>query len=184
LWGDFLAVPPSLLIQHQDAETIEIGGHSFTALETPGHASHHFAYLFQDTCFTGDVGGVRVSGLRHVRPPTPPPEVHFDLWRASIKRLRATNAKNIAPTHFGIYPDMSWQLDALERSLDAIEAWTAREMQADPSPELFRVHFARFLDAQARADGYDPAQAALYGDAAGADMTADGVYRFWKKYKM
>jgi glyoxylase-like metal-dependent hydrolase (beta-lactamase superfamily II) len=183
LWGDFLATPQDRLIQHGDGDVIKIGGWEFVALETPGHAEHHFAYLFGDVCFTGDVGGVRVGGLRHVRAPTPPPEIHFDKWRASLGRLRVTGARRIAPTHFGIYDDMGWQLDALERSLDATERWTERAMRDDPPPDLFRTRFAGLLDELARGDGYEPAQAAAFADAAGTDMTADGVYRFWTKYR-
>jgi glyoxylase-like metal-dependent hydrolase (beta-lactamase superfamily II) len=183
LWGAFLPVPPAQLIEHSDNDTIEVGGHSLTALNTPGHAEHHFAYLLQDICFSGDVGGVRVGGLGHVRPPTPPPEIHFEKWRASIARLRAAKPSRIAPTHFGVYADVPWHLDALERGLDAIENWTAQEMAGAPTPELFRAHYAALLAQLARADGYDAAQAAAYGDAAGSDMSADGVYRYWKKFR-
>lgn len=183
LWGAFLPVPPAQLIEHSDNDVIEIGGRSFTALNTPGHAEHHFAYLLEDLCFSGDVGGVRVEGLAHVRPPTPPPEIHFEKWRASIARLRAAKPNLIAPTHFGVYANVPQHLDALERGLDAIEKWTAQEMSAAPTPELFRVHYARLLAQLALADGYTAAQVAAYGDAAGSDMSADGVYRYWKKFR-
>lgn len=184
LWGDFLAVPEAQLIVLHDNETFTIGEHTFTALETTGHAEHHFAYRFEDTLFTGDVGGVRVNGLNHVRLPTPPPEIHLDKWRVSIQRLRDANAKQLAPTHYGLYDDVPWHLDALERALDAVEQWAETEMQTEPAQEQFRTDFAAFLDTRARADGYDPLQAAAYGDAMGAVMTADGVYRYWKKYRM
>lgn len=184
LWGDFLAVPEAQLIVHHDNETFQIGEHMFTALDTPGHAEHHFAYQFEDTLFTGDVGGVRVSRLKHVRLPTPPPEIHLGKWRMSIQRLRDANAKFIAPTHYGIYDDVPWHLDALERALDDMEGWAGTEMQTAPTQEQFRTNFAAFLDARARADGYDPLHATAFGDAAGAVMTADGLYRYWKKYRM
>lgn len=183
LWGAFLAVPDAQLIEHHDNDMIEIGEHQFVALDTPGHAEHHFAYLFQDVCFTGDVGGVRIHGFGHVRPPTPPPEIHFNKWRVSIQRLRETKAKWIAPTHFGLYENAGAHLDTLARTLDAIEAWTAQEMTHAPTPELFRTHYAQLLEDLVRADGEDATAAALYGDAASPSMTADGVYRYWKKYR-
>lgn len=183
LWGDFLAVPAARLIEHHDNDTIEIGGLNFTAIETLGHAEHHFAYLFEDVIFSGDVGGVRVNGLRHVRLPTPPPEIHFGKWRTSLKRLRELKVHRIAPTHYGLYGDVDWHLDRLERALDSTDKWLEQEMAGDPPPEVFRPHFAAFLDSLARADGYDAAQAAAFGDAAGANMVADGVYRYWKKYR-
>lgn len=183
LWGSFLPVPAAQLIQHHDGDVIEIGGQRFTAHETPGHAEHHFAYGLEDICFSGDVGGVRVNGLAHVRPPTPPPEIHFGKWHTSIRRIRDQNFAWIAPTHFGMYADASWHLDKLERALNEMEAWLEQEMAQEPTPELFREHFAAFLDERARADGYGSGQAAAYGEAAGSGMSADGVYRFWIKFR-
>jgi glyoxylase-like metal-dependent hydrolase (beta-lactamase superfamily II) len=183
LWGDFLAVPETQLIQHHDNDVIEIGGHTFTALDTPGHAEHHFAYVFQDICFSGDVGGVRVNGRTHIRPPTPPPEIHFEKWRASIQRLREAGVKRMAPTHFGLYDDAQWHLDKLERTLDHIQEWTANEMAAAPTQEQFREKYVVLLNDLAAADGYDTLQIEQYNNAAGGGALADGVYRYWKKYR-
>lgn len=182
LWGAFLPVPRAQLLEQHDNDVISVGGQEFLALNTPGHAEHHLAYVWNDVCFSGDVGGVRVGGIKHVRPPTPPPELHFEKWRASLARLRAVDFKYIAPTHFGMYDDKDAHLDTLERNLDAMQSWLDIEMQTAPSPEAFRNDFAALLDALARADGYSHTQVASYGDAAGSDMSADGVYRYWKKY--
>lgn len=183
LWGAFLPVPPDRLREVADNETLAIGGCRLTALATPGHAEHHHAYALQNLCFSGDVGGVRLKPLAHVRPPTPPPEIDFGKWRASIARLRAARFEFIAPTHFGIYPDAPRHWDALARAIDAIETWTAVEMTHAPTREQFRAAFGRLLDELARADGYSPADVARYGDAAGADMSADGVYRYWTQLR-
>ncbi|RME07290.1 MAG: MBL fold metallo-hydrolase, partial [Anaerolineae bacterium] len=90
LWGEFLPVPEENLNILHDNDEIEIEGLVFRALDTPGHAYHHMAYLFEDTCFSGDIGGVRITGssARHIRLPTPPPEFHLELWRESVERLR------------------------------------------------------------------------------------------------
>ncbi|MBI4674716.1 MAG: MBL fold metallo-hydrolase [Chloroflexi bacterium] len=183
LWGSFLPVPADKLIEHHDDDAIEIGGRTFVALDTPGHAEHHFAYLFEDVCFSGDVGGVRVGGLTHVRPPTPPPEIHFEKWRASIARLRQAAFQIIAPTHFGLHADKTRHLDALASNLGAIENWMVQEMRDPPTPEVFRAHFAALMAELARADGYSLSEVSVYGDAAGTDMSADGVYRYWKKFR-
>src|SRR5512143_2025441 len=59
LWGEFLPVPDDRLVIIQDGDEVEIDGLCFKALDTPGHANHHYAYLFGDVCFTGDIGGIR-----------------------------------------------------------------------------------------------------------------------------
>src|SRR5574341_1031716 len=56
LWGEFLPVPPECLVVPQNGDDIEIGGLRFRSVDTPGHADHHFAYLLDDFCFSGDIG--------------------------------------------------------------------------------------------------------------------------------
>ncbi len=110
LWGDFLPVPQSKLHVVNDGEETVVGGLRFVAIDTPGHAEHHHAYLLDDLCFSGDVGGVRIPGYPYLRVPMPPPELHFEKWHASVRRLQALPMRRIAPTHFGIFDDPAWQL--------------------------------------------------------------------------
>ena len=139
LWGDFLPVPEEKLSILQDDEVVEFNGQVLRAVDTPGHANHHFAYIFNDLCFTGDIGGVRMQRLRHLRVPMPPPEFHLETWRASIKRLsqELENGKfqRIAPTHFGVFNDPGWHLTRLVKTLDEIEAWILAVMPDDPPLE-------------------------------------------------
>ena len=55
-------------------DIIDAAGFKIQALDTPGHAYHHMAYLVDGLCFTGDVAAVRLPGYDHVRLPTPPPD--------------------------------------------------------------------------------------------------------------
>ena len=49
---------------------------------TPGHASHHVAYLHESgTAFTGDVAGMRIPGTSLVLAPTPPPDIDIEKWQ-------------------------------------------------------------------------------------------------------
>ncbi len=183
LWGAFLPAPQARVVIQPDGAVINVGGQEFRALHTPGHAEHHIAYLWRDVCFSGDVGGVRTGGLQHVRLPTPPPEVHFEKWRASVARLRAADFQFIAPTHFGMYAKDA-HLDLLERTLDALLQWLETEIKTAPSQEIFRRDFDALLDELARADGYTRAQIRILEAAGGASvMSADGVYRYWQKYR-
>ncbi|MCA2001907.1 MAG: MBL fold metallo-hydrolase, partial [Chloroflexi bacterium] len=80
LWGDFLPVAENRLTVTQDEGEIMIGNLRFLSLHTPGHAEHHCCYLFEDVCFTGDVGGVRIPGYQYMRAPLVPPELHLPKW--------------------------------------------------------------------------------------------------------
>jgi glyoxylase-like metal-dependent hydrolase (beta-lactamase superfamily II) len=132
LWGEFLPVAQSQLTVPQDAQEIAIGNLKFIPINTPGHAEHHYV------CFSGDVGGVRIPGFPYMRAPMPPPELHFGRWRESLARLRSLKFSRIAPTHFGIYDDPLWQLDELQKDLDAAEKWIEQVMPSDPSIEELR----------------------------------------------
>src|SRR5215211_5826749 len=123
LWGEFLPVPEDKLHVIGDGERIVIGNLEFLPINTPGHAEHHYAYLFEDICFSGDVGGVRIPGYQYLRVPMPPPELHIERWHASIARLRKEKFSRIAPTHFGIFNDVVWHLNEVDKGLDSASRW-------------------------------------------------------------
>lgn len=184
LWGEFLPVEQDKLHVVNDAEEIRIGNLRFVALSTPGHAEHHHVYLFEDVCFSGDVGGVRIPGYPYLRVPMPPPELHIERWRSTLKRLRQQKFARIAPTHFGLFDDPVWHLGEVEKGLDAAERWLEQVMPADPSVDELRVRFTEWMEAQGREQGLDPAVVKSYELANPLGMSADGLMRYWKKVRM
>ena len=182
LWGDTLPVPAEQLVQLHDRDTIEIGPLHFEALDTPGHAYHHMAYLLDGTCFTGDVGGVRMQGVHHVVLPLPPPEIDLPRWRDSLATLRTAGITRIAPTHFGLFEDVNWHLDALEQALDETERWTASTMADPPPDDLLKTHVSAWQRDLARADGVTDRQWHRYETANPSWMAAAGLKRYWRKH--
>ena len=184
LWGEFLPVPEAQLHVVEDEEEILIGGLRFVALDTPGHANHHYAYLFEGACFTGDVGGVRIPGPSHLRLPMPPPDFHIEKWRASIARLQKADIRRIIPTHFGIFDDPDWHLPRLREELDAVERWLESFMPADPPLEEIDRRFRAWAEARSRAEGVPEEVIAVYETANPSWMTPAGIHRYWRKYRM
>lgn len=184
LWGDFLPVTESRLRVVQDAEEIVIGDLRFVAVNTPGHAEHHYVYLFEDVCFSGDVGGVRIPGYPYLRVPMPPPELHLERWHASIARMRKEKFARIAPTHFGIYDDPEWHLQQVEKGLDSAARWLEQAMPADPPAEELRRSFTGWMEAEGRAQGLSPEATKAYELANPLGMSADGLSRYWKKVRI
>ncbi len=183
LWGEFLPVEPAKLRIVGDGEQISVGKLHFTAINTPGHAEHHYAYLFEDTCFSGDVGGVRIPGYQYLRVPMPPPELHIERWRQSLERLRKLKPAAIAPTHFGIYDDPEWQLDEVEKGLDAALVWLEQVMPDDPPVEVLRQGFADWMNSEGAEVGLSQDVMNAYELANPPGMSADGLQRYWKKTK-
>jgi glyoxylase-like metal-dependent hydrolase (beta-lactamase superfamily II) len=183
LWGEFLAVPEDRLHILRDNEQVEIEGLHFVALDTPGHADHHLAYLFEDVCFSGDVGGVRVAPDDYLRLPMPPPEFHIGKWRVSVQKLREAKFKRIAPTHFGVYADADWQLSAIEKELDLIEAWLQHIMPTEPTSEQLHHQFIAWMTSRDKAYNFDEEHLAANDASNPLFMSVMGLQRYWKKYR-
>ncbi len=184
LWGEFLPVAQDQLTVPQDAQEIIIGNLRFLPINTPGHAEHHYSYIFEDLCFSGDVGGVRIPGYPYLRAPMPPPELHFGRWRESIIRLRALKFTRIAPTHFGIFDDADWQLNELQKNLDATEKWLEEIMPANPPVDELRAKLEDLMNEQCLAENLSEEVIQSYALANPIAMSADGLMRYWKKVRM
>lgn len=183
LWGEFLPVREDQLHVVQDNEQVICGHLTIKAIEVPGHANHQYSYFTGDICFSGDIGGIRVNGLHYVSVPTPPPEFHLEMWRESIKRLQAFHPKRIAPTHFGVYEDAEWHLAEVAKGLDRIEQWMEKIMPTDPPIEILRTLFVDFERQRAEEAGLSQSDAEIQQIANPSFMSADGMQRYWKKYR-
>jgi glyoxylase-like metal-dependent hydrolase (beta-lactamase superfamily II) len=141
LWGEVAPVPAERLRVFGSGDEERVG--DWRVAYTPGHASHHLAFLHEPTrtAFAGDVGGVKI-GDGPVMAPTPPPDVDVAAWRASLATLRAWAPERVAVTHFGAHdPEV----------LDAAEAALARQAEL-----AARLDHAAFV-AAVRAELDDPA---------------------------
>ncbi len=182
LWGAFLPVKEEMLSEVQDKEVIEIEELQFQAIDTPGHANHHHVYILEDVCFSGDIGGVRLGGLPHLRLPMPPPEFHPDKWRASLDELKQENFNRIAPTHFGIYTDPGWHLDAVARALDDVESWMMETLPDDPTGEALSAKLLNWSRERSIQDGLTSEQFNAYQAVNPVSISSEGIRRYWYKY--
>lgn len=183
LWGEFLPVPQERLSVMSDGEIVTVDGISLRAIDTPGHADHHYVYLFDDVCLSGDIGGVRVGGLRYLRLPMPPPELNLEKWRSSLARLEELDFQRIAPTHFGVYADRDWHLAAIRSELEQVEAWIEATMPASPSIEELTARFAEWTGRRVEQAGLDTQNIQTFELANPSWMTPQGIQRYWRKYR-
>jgi glyoxylase-like metal-dependent hydrolase (beta-lactamase superfamily II) len=169
-WGEIVAVPERNLRVLSGGETLE----GFRVAYTPGHAQHHVAYLHEasGTAFAGDVAGVRI-GAGPVLPPTPPPDIDLEAWRASLQTLAAWAPAQLAITHFGAFDDTSAQLDAVREGL---ARWG--ELARDVGEE----EYARRIVAHVR-EHADEGTAAEYVAAMPPGTLWAGLDRYWSRQK-
>ena len=169
LWGTLEPVPAERIRPLRGGERID----GFEVAYTPGHASHHVAYLHRDSgwAFTGDVAGVRIAGAHLVIPPTPPPDIDLEAWADSISRLAAWSPRRLGLTHFG---QVDHPFDHLATLRDALTAWAtlARELE----PGEFEAEIRRQVEEMA-----DPDTAAALLQAVPPEHQWAGLERYWRK---
>ncbi|PSQ97384.1 MAG: MBL fold metallo-hydrolase [Bacteroidetes bacterium SW_9_63_38] len=187
LWGETLPVPEDQIISLHDGARVNVGDRTVVALDTPGHASHHLAYIVDDICFTGDVAGVRLPGETYVEVPLVPPELRLDHWRDSLATLRTAlperDVTHLAPTHFGLFDDVTAHLDRLEAGLDAADQWVHHTLPTlvDDEDQL-RDAAVEWMHEHAHSQGVDEDTWALYELADPSWMAALGLRRYWKEH--
>ena len=182
-WKGVTPVPRERLRPLSDGARIELFGRRIDVVYAPGHASHHVALLLDgEVLFAGDAAGVRLPGLRYVRPPTVPPELHLEEWDATIQRLRRLRARCLAPTHFGAYTgDVDWHLDSLHERL---HRW-AEAVLAGMREGLDEAGLVRRLDEMEQAelqglDGDPQLRLSLELTTPGY-VAVRGLQRYWQK---
>jgi glyoxylase-like metal-dependent hydrolase (beta-lactamase superfamily II) len=183
LWGEVLAVPSANIVALSDRDSVRIGHAELTALYTPGHASHHVAYLDteQREVFTGDVAAIRLQGFDYVRPATPPPDIDLELWTASLDRLRGVHADTLHLTHFGSFSDVNRHLMTAQ---DQLFAWaTFIENLQDQGREPLEIKSALRDRADAEVLAVHPDKEAVrrYELAAPSGMSVDGYLRYFRR---
>lgn len=182
LWGETIPTPAGQVHALADGEVVDAAGLAVQAVDTPGHAWHHMAYLWEGRCFTGDVAAVRLPGQRHVRVPSPPPEIDLPVWRRSLARLRELRPDQLLPTHFGpIEVSTLDHLQAVEEQLDAIAAFVRGRWQAGEDSETIIAAYQPWVAQLAQADGADASTAHRYEVIVPSEMCVQGLMRYWQK---
>ena len=182
LWGTIAAVRAEQVRVLDDGDVIRLGALEIRALATPGHASHHHVYHWDDTLFGGDIAGVRIGGGPPI-PPFVPPELHIESWLESIDKIRALNVAKLYLPHFGLVPgSVATHLDVLEEHVRRWAYWFRDCMRAgEEEPQLIQA-FAEFEAAELRAGGASEEEVRGYETADPSFMAVTAALRYWRKY--
>jgi glyoxylase-like metal-dependent hydrolase (beta-lactamase superfamily II) len=179
LFGPVEAVPAERVRVLADRASLDVGGRSLLALDTPGHASHHLALVDSATgvVFTGDALGIHVPDLPILRPATPPPDFDLELALRSVERIREA-AATLLFAHFGPIVDVDRTCDLAARRL---HQWTDAVREAMRSTtDLDEI--VEVLSHEAARETITGAEAQLDLDRletlAGIRMNATGIVRY------
>lgn len=179
LWGKMAKIDPYDIGSVEDRTRLTIGGQTWVAHHTPGHASHHIAWQLGKTVFTGDVGGVMIKG-GPVVPPCPPPDINVSHWRSSIDRLRSLRAEEFYLTHYGAVSAKGDHLDQLMTRLDAYVDFVLQQVKAGKAEEEIVPAFTEFVETELRENGVGEDTIGAYRAANPPYMSVAGIMRWLK----
>ena len=169
-WGRPEPVPAACVRRVADGDVVR----GFRVAYTPGHASHHLAFLHEasGTALVGDVAGVRIAPSDYTLMPTPPPDIDVEAWIDSLATIEAWRPERLALTHFGAHEEPARLLaDAREE----LQRW-AREAREAPDGDAFLARFDADLDARVHGDDLR----AAYRQASPPPLEYLGLDRYWR----
>jgi glyoxylase-like metal-dependent hydrolase (beta-lactamase superfamily II) len=182
LWGKIAPVPATRVKILEDNEVVRVPPFEIRAIATPGHASHHHVYHWNDNVFGGDIAGVRIGNGLPI-PPFVPPELHVELWRESIAKIRKLNAANLYLPHFGkIAGSVAEHLDKLDERVARWSEWFRDKMRAGTDESTLRSTFAELEHAELRKSGASQDDIDGYEAADPSYMAVGAAIRYWKKF--
>ena len=174
---------PDRVHEITDGGVVNIGALSFEALETPGHANHHHAWILRDErhvhVFCGDAAGMRLPGTEFPTIPMVPPEFDLQTWNTSLHKLRETNADSLWLTHFGHATLESGFVDNVEKEMNA-EVEFLSEMITKEGRHLPEAHRA-WHRTRAQAHGVAPQTLEAHCRSSFYRANYDGVARWLSK---
>ncbi len=181
LWGELRPIPKSQLRALNDGERFSIGGKTFKAYHTPGHANHHVVYAMGSVAFTGDVAGVKIGENGPVVPPCPPPDINIEEWENSIRLLRRKAYSSLFLTHFGEVKNYRMHLSELEGRLHNWMNWIRPHWENGTPIEEVLPLFKAYVEKSYDLLKLTKIDRQRYELANPPDMSVTGLYRYWSK---
>jgi glyoxylase-like metal-dependent hydrolase (beta-lactamase superfamily II) len=159
-----------------------VGDLEVRAVETPGHASHHHVYHWDDAVFGGDVAGVRLGNGPPI-PPFVPPELHVESWLNSIEKIRALRPRVLYLPHFGpVTESIEQHLHELRERVSRWSDWFREEIVRGKSEEQLVPAFAEYEHRDLRSGGATDSEVEGYEAADPSYMAVPAAKRYWRKY--
>lgn len=186
VYGECTPIERDRLLGVGDAHVLDLGGgRRLELLYTPGHAKHHIGVWDSDTgaIFSGDSVGVKLPGMRALRPATPPPDFHLEAMVASLHRYLERQPERLFLAHYGpIDPPAEALGEAVERVhlwAETAEAAYREHDELDHVTETLAQRFADEVDPSAVPD--DPHAEERVSLLSGFASNAAGLLRYLRR---
>ena len=182
LWGDILPAPADRVVALQDGEKVNVGKSELIAVDTPGHARHHLAYVLGDACFTGDVAGMRLQQCNYLSVTAAPPQFDPVEYAESLNRLHEAHFAKLYLTHFGEVTDVAEHLAGYALRVEQVHEKVSGLMQQGLSGAALREAYREAEREVAANAGANEEQWRDYELANPTGMCADGIALYVSKH--
>jgi glyoxylase-like metal-dependent hydrolase (beta-lactamase superfamily II) len=151
VYGPCTPIPAERIVAPEHGAMLDLGGgRRLEILETPGHAKHHIGVFEPDlgALFSGDSVGVKLEGMRSLRPATPPADFNYETMLASLALYREREPRSLHLAHFGEVGPADATLDEAQ---DRVREWVAvaeAAWRSVPAHEDETEHIAAMLEAR------------------------------------
>lgn len=154
VYGPCTPIASDRVVAAEDGHVLDLGaGRTLEVIDSPGHAKHHVAVFDPDhgTIFSGDSVGVRLEGMRALRPATPPADFNLATMLGSLERYRERGPAHLLLAHYG---EVGQPDEVLADAEDRVRAWVAAAEEARRSalPHEDEVEHVASMLAQRFAD--------------------------------
>jgi glyoxylase-like metal-dependent hydrolase (beta-lactamase superfamily II) len=182
LWGHVDPVPAGAVRVLAGGERLEVGGRTLEVAYTPGHAWHHVSYFdaSSGTAFVGDTAGVRIGTSMFVMPPTPPPDIEIDTWRASAARILEWEPRTLFLTHFGPSASPAAHLHEMLEHLNRTAGFARAALKSGGTDAEQVASFEQEMRSELQRH-MTPAETRSYELAVPLDHCFMGLARYWRK---
>ncbi len=181
LWGEMIPAPKQLVKVMKDEATVPLGGLKVQALDTPGHARHHHAFVIDGACFAGDVAGVKLEKSGYLSVASAPPQFDPAAYAESIQRLKAHRFERLFLTHFGEVSDIAEHLDAYASRVNQCHQYIAALLSEGEGSGELTLNYVNSEHDLALSQGVSEKDWQRYELANGAAMGAAGIELYLSK---
>lgn len=181
LWGDMTPAPEGNIREIADGKTVEVAGFEVTAIDTPGHAFHHHAFVIENTVFAGDSCGVRIDDSGYLSLTSAPPQFHLEHMLASVERLEKLGKKRLFLTHFGEVPDLAKHLADYREVVELNVEFVRQRLVEGLDEESLQIAYQAFQMEQAFRLNTPRETWETLQEINGAGMCADGIRMYWQR---
>ncbi|MCY4223220.1 MAG: MBL fold metallo-hydrolase [Bacteroidetes bacterium] len=185
LWGAILPIPEEQVYVVEDDSILDLDGRYLRSCYTPGHASHHIAWLDdqEKIAFVGDAAGMRVQGSDYIIPVAPPPDINVDVWEQSLQRLETHHMDQFFLTHFGVIQHPNHHIQAMRLRLQSWANAVLKSLNDHSESDITRSEAFHNSEMKHMRSMVDSALQEPYNYMGQPRESWAGLARYWRKMR-